>query len=215
MRLHAASLLASTDMTDWQRQLSVALISELALWDAQVCDAAAGRTLSELIEPAPWLHTLGIARGWSSADSSSSPAAEWRGIHQRFDSRERTHSAWLAVAGHEDVLAQRVWNGQLATLFPLLERHRRGLLKHYRGLLRLPWQMQSGRIEFLEDLELNHIADQLRVQNSRGLRDIYDFVCWLRDLRNDLAHLSPIPAERLLEPRFRTRLGRDLLLEDD
>ena len=67
----------------------------------------------------------------------------------------------------------------------------------------------------MEDLELNHIADQLKSQNSRGLRRVYEFVCWLRDIRNDLAHLTPASAEHLLDPRFENRMDNVLASEDD
>ena len=65
------------------------------------------------------------------------------------------------------------------------------------------------------DLEINHIHDQLRNQSSRGLKDVVDFVRWLRDIRNDLAHLVPVSHSTLLEPRFQERFGRDFLTEED
>ena len=98
---------------------------------------------------------------------------------------------------------------------PLIERHRRGLLHYYRGLLHVPWPTQSGTISKLEDLELNHIADQFRPHSSGGLSDVYGFVSWLRDLRNDLAHLTSVAPQRLLDPRFQSRMGNVLTSEDD
>jgi hypothetical protein len=214
-RLYAATLLTGEIMHPWQRQLSVAVLSELALWDPAVCEAGVAGGLSAIFNPAKWLAELGQARGWLKTDESAGAAAECRGLRQCFEGRSRVHSAWLAVAGRTDALAHRVWNGQVAALFPLLERQRRALLRTHRGRLRVPWQTAFGRIERIEDLELNHIADQLLSQRSRGLRDVYDFVCWLRDMRNDLAHLDPIPFSRVLDGRFQDRLGQEMADEQE
>jgi hypothetical protein len=214
-RLHAANLLASSTQTQWHRQLTVALLTELALWDPEVVTTGASLPLADILEPKPWLVQIAIARGWLDTDDLKSPAAEWRGLRQLFEGRQRTHSAWLALAGRNEALAQRVWSGQVAALFPILERHRRGLLYCYRNLLRVPWVTQFSTINALEDLELNHIADQLKPQSRGGLREVYEFVSWLRDVRNDLAHLTNVTPERLLEPKFQSRMGNFLTSEDD
>lgn len=210
IRLYAAGLLASTTFPNWQRSLAVSLLGELALWDPHVCASGASRTMAELIEPGPWLAEIARERGWSPSEDVTSVRAERRGVRQFFEDNHRVHSAWLALASREDALAQRVWNAQVTCLFPILERQRRALLKTYgaMSLFKFPWDTKNGQIDRLEDLELTHIADQLARHNSRGLRDICDFVYWLRDLRNDLAHLSPIPAARLLHPSFSARLAR-------
>jgi hypothetical protein len=214
-RLHAANLLAANTQTHWQRQLTVALLAELALWDPEVVTAGASLPLADILEPGSWLVQIAVARGWSVTDDLMSPAAEWRGLRQLFEGRRCTHSAWLALADRKEALAHRVWSGQVAALFPILERHRRGLLYCYRRLLRVPWSTQFATINELEDLELNHIADQLRPQSRGDLRDVYEFVSWLRDVRNDLAHLTSVTPERLLEPRFQSRMGNFLTSEDD
>lgn len=215
IRLYTATLLTDESMPPWQRQMAVAVLAELALWDPAVCDAGARRGLRGLLDPADWLAELGHARGWSANDDAASSSAEWRGHRQSFEGRSRLHSAWLALAGKKETLSQRVWNGQVAALFPLLERQRRALLKTHSSLLRVPWQTQFGRIERIEDLELNHIADQFSAQRSGGLRDICEFVCWLRDMRNDLAHLTPVSAVRVLNERFQDRLTRALESEEE
>lgn len=214
-QLHAANLLAGRTQSIWQRQLTVALLGELALWDPEVITIGTSLRLAEILAPTPWLEQIAAARGWSVTDNLKSPTAEWRGIRQPFEGRHRTHSAWLAAASRKEALAQRVWNGQVSALFPLLERHRRSLLHCYRGLLRVPWPTQFGKISSMADLELSHIADQLKIQGSGGLRDVYDFVSWLRDIRNDLAHLSCVAPQRLLEPRFQSRMDQFLTNDND
>ena len=214
-RLYAANLLTATTQTLWQRQLTVALLAELALWDPEVITVGAALPLADILAPESWLAQLAHIRGWSTTEDLASPAAQWRGLRQPFEGRHRTHSAWLALAGRKDVLAQRVWNGQVAALFPLLERHRRDLLNCHHRLLRFPWITKNATITTVEDLELNHIADQLRPQSRGGLRDVYDFVSWLRDVRNDLAHLSCVSPQRLLEPRFQSRMDQFFCNADD
>ncbi len=216
IRLHAAGLLSATTLPHWHRQLAVALLAELALWDPDVLTAGAALPLADIMEPEPWLSQIALTRGWSPSDDPSLPEAAWQGLRQNFENRRRTHSAWLALAGRREALDLRVWNGQVSALFPLLEQHRRGLLSTHSRLLRVPWSTQYGStINNLEDLELNHIADQLRIQNSRGLSDLCTFVNWLRDVRNDLAHLTPVEPNRLLDPRFQSRMGTIPTHEDD
>lgn len=214
-RLYAANLLAGSNLPHWKRQLTVALLSELALWDPEVLDLGASLPLQDLIEPVPWLSQLATARQWSPADDLRSPLAQWHGYRQPFEGHHRIHSAWLALSGRHQALAQRVWAGQVGALFPLLERHRRSLLARYKNMLLTPWPTQFGYIQGIEDLELNHIADQLKSQSNGGLRNVYEFTCWLRDIRNDLAHLAPIPPVRLLDPRFEKRMDNVLAGEDD
>jgi hypothetical protein len=214
-RLHATSLLAGEALPAWQRQVFVAVLAELALWDPAVCEAGAGRGLAGVIAPESWLAELGSARGWSASDDATGSCAAWRGLRQEFDGCHRLHSAWLAVAGRRSTLLQRVWNGQVAALFPLLERQRRALLKTHGNLLRVPWRTTFGEIEKIADLELNHIAEQLALQRGAGLRDLCEFVRWLRDIRNDLAHLEPVRASQLLDVRFRDRLAQVLIAEEE
>ena len=215
-RLHAANLLATSPQNHWRRQLTVALLAELALWDTEVITIGASLPLADILDPEPWLAEIARARGWAVTEDLRSAAAEWRGLRQPFEGRHRTHSAWLALANRKEALSQRVWNGQVAALFPLIERHRRSILKRYSRFLTVPWMTGFGKtITEIEDLELNHIADQLRPQSRGVLRDIYEFVSWLRDVRNDIAHLSCVTPHRLLEPRFQSRMDQLLTNDDD
>jgi hypothetical protein len=216
IRLHAADLLgASNIQIPWQRQLAVATLAELALWDPEVVATGASLSLAEILEPAPWLTQLAAARGWSPSDDPQSVASQWRSLRQPFEGRTRTHAAWLALAGRSEALSQRLWTAQVAALFPFLERHRRGFIHCYRKIFKLPWSTKLGRIDHVEDLELNHIADQFWSQGSSGLRDVARFVGWLRDIRNELAHLKPAPAALLLDQRFRSRMESFLTSADD
>lgn len=209
IRLFVAGLCSNLATPIWQRNLAVTLLAELALWDPHVCMVGASLPLSELLAPSNWLADIARSRGWSASDDPQQPDAEFRGIRHVFDGSSRVHSAWLALAGRMDALAYRIWNAQITSLFPLLERHRRALIKTYApmGLLRVPYVTTFSTIQRVEDLELSHIAEQMSHLNSHGMRDICNFVCWLRDLRNDLAHLSPIPVRRLTETQFLARLG--------
>jgi hypothetical protein len=207
IRLHAANLLNDRDLAPWQKQLAVAVLSELAIWDPVVCEFGADRGLSDILEPEGWLARLGESRGWTPNDRPPGPILSWLGYRQRFEGRDRWHSSWLALTRRHEYVAARVWNGQVAALFPLLERHRRTLLSSYGRLMKVPWTTQFGTINDLEDLELNHIADQLEAQRSLRLRETVSFVCWLRDLRNTLAHLVRIPSSRLLDARFQARFS--------
>lgn len=91
---HRTILLSTASLPSWQRQLAVALVSELALWDPEVIALGAPKPLTELLSPAVWLASLAKARGWSSTENLKSPLAQWRGLRQPFEGQFRTHSAW-------------------------------------------------------------------------------------------------------------------------
>jgi hypothetical protein len=82
-------------------------------------------------------------------------------------------------------------------------------------MFKIPWLTKLGQIDYVEDLELNHIADQFWAQGSGGLREVARFVGWLRDIRNELAHLQPAPAALLLDPQFQSRIKKFLPSADD
>lgn len=215
-RLHAADFLGASSISiPWQRQLAMDTLAELALWDPEVVAAGASLSLAEILEPEPWLTQIANARGWSPTDNPKSPPSQWRGLRQPFEGRPRTHSAWLALAGRSEPISQRLWTAQVAALFPFLERHRRGFIHCYGKMFKIPWPTKYGQIDCVEDLELNHVADQLRSQGSGGLRDVARFVTWLRDIRNALAHLKPAPADLLLDQRFQSRMEIFLPSADD
>jgi hypothetical protein len=213
LQLWAAQLLAGTSEPLWQRQLRAAIAVELALWDTELCSQACDLTLNQLVMPMNWLASFGHARGIAPSDGNTNVASTATQHQREFEGRLRYHSAWLAVHRRQDVIIRRVWQAQLGVLFPLLENQRQELLVAHRNLWRLPWETSYGCIEQPEDLELNHLADQLRAQRHCGLREIYEFVCWLRDMRNDLAHLTPVPSERLLQRRFQSRFSCGLNCE--
>jgi hypothetical protein len=215
IRLHAANLLPASIQISWQRQLAVATLAELALWDPEVVAAGASLPLAEILSPEPWLNRIAVARGWSPSENPCLPEARWRGLREPFEGRFRTHSAWIALTGRSEALFQRLWTAQVAALFPFLERHRRGLLHCYGKMFKIPWPTKFGQIDQLKDLELNHIADQFRPHSYGGLRDVFRFVCWLRDIRNELAHLNSVPSSLLLDPRYQSRMENFLASADD
>jgi hypothetical protein len=81
-------------------------------------------------------------------------------------------------------------------------------------MFKIPWLTKRGQIDYVEDLELNHIADQLRLISGR-LRDAAHFVRWLCDIRNELAHLRPAPPVLLLDSQFQSRMETFLASADD
>lgn len=215
-RLHAADLLgASSIRIPWQRQLAVATLAELALWDPAVIAGGASLPLADILEPEPWLAQIANARGWSAKEDPKSPTSQWHGIRQPFEGGSRTHSAWLVLAGRSEASSQRLGTAQVSALFPFLERHRRGFIHCYVKMFKIPWPTKYGQVDYVEDLELNHTADQLRSLGSSGPRDVTRFVAWLRDVRNELAHMKPAKAALLLDPSFQSRMEIFLPSADD
>lgn len=216
MQLWATTMLAGSPEPFWQRQLRVAIAVELALWDTELCTQACALDLGQLIQPTTWLAAFACSCGWDLEVAGATSLVGRTDQQREYEGRPRNHSAWLALQGRVDVIERRVWQAQLTVLFPLLENHRQELLSGNKSGWCVPWKTNYGFVERLEDLELNHLADQLRSQRfiGNGQRDLFDFVCWLRDIRNDLAHLVPVSSTRLLNDRFEPRFSRYLVGDD-
>lgn len=208
MRLYAAVLFEDTGWPAWQRRLAAAIAAELAVWDPELCEFYRRLKLADLLDPFASLQRLANDRGWLPMATPLSEEDAWcAGRRHECDGRAQDHSAWLAVRNDRAALAQRVWNAEVGVLFPMLERHRHGLIARYGRRLSVPHQPPSGeRIEEVRDLEFAHMAVQWR--NAGDLRQPREFALWLRDIRNCVAHGEPVLASVLLNPTWRDRFDR-------
>jgi hypothetical protein len=187
--LFATGQLAGRRLTALERQLTASLLSELALWDTEVCARLAAEPMEKLLEPLPILCSIAQERGWS----VSLPSSDWwaLGIEDDVEGVTQRHSAFLAISGDGRGLNRRIWRAQLRVLFPAVEELRLALMPDVKRALRPPIRTPFGVVYDVQDLEIGQIAYHLHNTGSAD-RALREQVSVLRDFRHALAHLEPI-----------------------
>lgn len=199
--LYTALVFPAQPLAGARRRVAISTVAALALWDPAVSDYLARQPLRAILQPGEPLARLAHARGWR-ADAACDPWA--CGREQRFGEQRRPHSAQLALCGQTDELERRVWVGQIAVLYPLLEERRRQFIHELADLLRVPFQTRDGAIiQHVYDLELGHIVYQLGERRRAGLPDprldtIAPQVSRLKTMRDLLAHFQALRDDQLL-----------------
>ena len=84
-----------------------------------------------------------------------------------------------------------IWSGQVSALFPLVDCERVRLLRRYHRF----WQPKLGD-SFL-DLEIGDMKRQAAGRSVLARRD-YRQICWLKDVRDRLAHMQCVPWAELV-----------------
>lgn len=195
--LLASSLMHERGLPRLHLRLASATIARIALWDLGLAERLAHEDAPTIVEPREMLIEVAQSRGWTVQDLQS---PTWhRGMSDLVDGVERTNSALLALLDPADELRRRLWQAQVGVMFPLVEEKRQQILDRLAHLLRVPFTTRFGDIiSDVRELEIGHINNQItreRLPVDRGTRQL---VRCLRDIRNSLSHLEPVPAELLL-----------------
>ncbi|TCP57869.1 hypothetical protein EV586_102316 [Tumebacillus sp. BK434] len=197
MMLYVSNLLQDSSYNTLIRKMAVSVITEIAQWDRHVAERLAISNLETIMSPWDVLSRIAEERGWVSECSEDD---RWQmGITQLIEGRTVIHSAYLVILGKETGLDRRVWEGQLATLFPYMEERRQALIRKFRDELAIPFRPHQDKdfvILDLFDLEIGHIYYQLRSQGQIR-EDIRDAVRNMREIRNMLAHLRTVKGGHL------------------
>ena len=171
------------------------LASELAGFDPRLAERLANLGLNELTNPLRLLQDFAEERGWREEDTAN---PTWHsGMVDRLGTNDRVHLAAQVLVSDsaQRHIDARLWQGQVALLFPLIEQKRRQILSTYRRLLWVPFDKGDGTsITVVEDLEITHLHYQLRNRVSPGVETQ---LRRLRDARNSLSHLDVVNAEDL------------------
>lgn len=202
MRLFSAQLLHEHTMNPHHHAVAVAAIGRLASFDPLVALRLAQEPLLAATCPHELLRSLARERGWGPATT-----VDW--TVGTADVRGRTlivHSALLSVQNGDAELDRRLWSAQLEVYFPLLEQRRHQILSELDSMLAVPFQTPFGVITDKAELELGHIEYQIR-NHPRASTAIRTQVRHLKELRNALAHFSPVPAQQLLHSEIESALG--------
>jgi len=149
--------------------------------------------LRELLEPQEFLRAEAARRGWNAARARR---PNWEdGLIDAVNGEDVVHSVALASRGDEAELRRRIWQAEVAVLYPFLEEQRLQLLPRLRPYLRLPVETAYGPVDDIYDLELGQLVYFLRGRNLP--RELWRLLTLLTDMRHALAHLRPVPIEYL------------------
>ena len=212
MLLYAAARVPEDSMTALQREVAVAVIANLALWDPAVVHRLCEQPLQRIFSPEDTLSKLARERNWSSSEMADCDSTWHNGTQDNFDNSMKAHSAWLCQAGEIHEVRRRIWRGQVAILFPFIEERRQDLLRALAAELILPSTKLRGDRppEVINQANRLEIADLRRQLSQLGLRhgtEIGAFVEGLERMRNGLAHFAdtgvPISAEQLSTPEMK------------
>ena len=178
------------ELKPYQRRLLVSWVSHLALWDTELAELLLSLPEQRLATPLESLREYGRSQGWSDRKVSS-----WLdGTRNQYEGSERRHSAWLALHDRGNELEQRMWAAQAAVLLPLLDQHRRALIRESIAYIK-PALARKGSAEDLLDVEFNELHNAL-VQ-VRAPKSLQEKGRRLREHRNCLAHQLALPFEQL------------------
>jgi len=198
--LYTSLVFPERPLTGVKRNVAVAVVAALALWDPHICDYLARQPLRTIFAPCESLRRFAHERGWEQPGGTNLWCA---GMVDTFADQERQHSAHLALCGQIDELNHRVWRGQMSVLYPMIEERRQQLLLELRDLLHVPFRTREGaQITQLHDLEIGHIEWQLAEHRRNGrpdprLETTFRQVSALKTMRNHLAHLESVREEQI------------------
>jgi hypothetical protein len=188
--------------TSLERQMVIACVANIALWDPLIAEELIEQPLMTILQPQRLLAEFARQRCWG--ELLLTEDAWCQGVVDQIDGVDEMHSAICIDELEQRKIERRIWAAQVGTLFPFVEEQRQNLLTRLRHYLRTPFITPEGAtIEDLQDLEINHIYWQLTELRRQGVREasinldrVINRVNNLRLIRNDLAHLKCITAER-------------------
>jgi hypothetical protein len=195
--------LAEEEVPRFQRQLRAAVAAEVAAFDPQVAHKLALLDFPVLLDPCDWLKEQASYYGWESR-AFQKPSWDYGEVNV-VEGEEVVHPVPLALRADYKAVRRRVWQGQVAVLFPFVERQRVNLLTELRSVLRVPFTTEFGnRIVDVNDLEIGHLWYQAR---GRVCENVEKRIRALKDARHALAHLDVVSADDISRLEELTRIA--------
>lgn len=186
---------------DARAKLVARIVVRLALWDFDLIDRLLGLQLHELFDPLSALRKVDVGFGTGPETGTGSVTGDsWeQGGVADFDGVRSTHS--LVLSRRDDPqgeLTMRLWAAQAAELLPVLELERRKLAERMKATGRMPRTatLNGEPVHDLNDVEVGGLLHLARV--FRFPPDVVRTAENLRDVRNKLAHLTPIKTDEAL-----------------
>jgi hypothetical protein len=211
MRAYAAVVAAESTEPRHVREVRSAVASELALWDPELLEELMAATVDQLMNPLDFLLTYARGRDWQDDDLDQGDRDAWiSGRLCEIGGTTRWHSAALAMAGHVREVHMRVWRGQVAALFPLIEELRLTAALYLDRVLPKPRDIDGKRVDDLRHLEIGRLCYLATRTRFRSILppDVLEAITALRNMRNQLAHLDIVQPDALTSPALRGMLRR-------
>ena len=207
MGLYVALLSPREGEAHHEHSVRTSIVSALSLSDPELARQLARLPLEELLEPQEILLGYAKEQGWGPEGfDPKDEASRIRGKLCKIDEKEYWHSAALAASSNMELVKTRIWQGQLVSLFPLVEELKVALISELRRTVKAPGlrlNMPPG--EELEIGALNNLVAELK--RDYGYRAVEE---WLGDatfalwrIRNVLAHLEIVSIDLIRDRNIR------------
>lgn len=197
MLLFTSTIFRKRRMSALQKEVATSVIANIALWDPMVAQRLAYESIERILNPQPVLQQIAKERNWCETGLTTSPS--WcTGTRDLFNGQKKIHSACLAFDDKHQEIRRRIWRGQVGVMLPFVEEKRQDFLTELGAILSVPYESPDRVIANRLDLEIGHIASQIG-SNRNVPRETRQLVYRLRDIRNSLAHLEPLPHEELAD----------------
>ncbi|HQC14877.1 hypothetical protein [Mesotoga prima] len=187
-----SNIIRNRKLSQFQREIRIAIISSIALWDTEIAEDLASRELKEILNPVKLLKRIAEKRKWN----DSKPA--WvSGSEMAFKGKTAINSAFLASIDDERIIRKRIWQPLAQVLLPFIEEQRSKIVSLVENELMTPFETSFGKIETVADMEINHIHHQIKDKKTVE-PEIRNAVLHLVYIRNKLAHFAPVSYEDIL-----------------
>ena len=196
--IYATTLVSGMRCSVTQRQIAVAILANLSMWDLDLCERLSAEKLQVIFEPFGLLRDIAQERDWLFPKGGEFTTLKWHsGMKNKFNGKQQVNSIVYSGSDEVDKIAKRMWSAQVGVLLPFIEEMRYEMLPKIKKYVTLPHVTDYGTINDLYDLEIGHIESQLRNRNDVS-HTFKQELSVLKNIRNDLAHLTPIKTSLLL-----------------
>jgi len=187
-----SNIIRNRKLTQFQREIRIAVISSIALWDTEIAEELASRELRDILNPIRILKNIAEKRKWNGCNPS------WTfGSEMVFKGKIAINSAFLASINGERTIRKRIWQPLAQVLLPFVEEQRSRIVSLVQNELMTPFDTSFGKIETAADMEINHIHYQIKDKKTVE-PEIRNAVLHLVYIRNKLAHFTPVSYEDIL-----------------
>jgi hypothetical protein len=191
VHIYASENLNQKGRSSLEVRLIIALVTAIALWDLGLAETLLNADIDKILNPAELLEELSQGHNWA---YDNADFLRWHlGTKNVFDHQVCIHSALV----DRRELEHRIWQAQVGVLLPYVEEQRQRIIEELRNYLEVPFKTEFGQlITERQDLEIGHIYSQIQ-SNYRIDILTREKVEYLRDIRNQLAHLEYIKVDLL------------------
>jgi hypothetical protein len=192
-----AATLRSSSLSPLSRRLLISRIAHLALWDHELAQFMVDRPQNTLLEPRSVLEEW-FQQCYGANYAPLSANVVWEhGLLNKFDGIERNHSVTLLKEDHHNELDRRIWLSEMTTVLPIVEQWRLIAIQKAEGDLKLPVETDNGTISNIHALEIGPLVYHIKKQKIQIDTALWSILCQLPEIRNRLAHLTPLSRSQL------------------